>query len=1230
MPDPKKLQLTPTMLIGLGGTGKEVLLRVRKLFYERQGLNKNNTIGYPVIGYLLVDTDTDVRKIDGEPISDFVADRISLKDQTEFIHAQVEESDFHKYFKSPNLYPHIGKWLLTDMDKHGHIAIVKGAGQNRPFGRMGFCHNYAKIRQALADRIGEIVRKATDPKLVQAWKPDNVILQPDHLEVMLVYSLAGGTGGGMFLDMGMMVRDLISKMNLNGITCHYTHVALLPEVFINNDGQPGSKTPIDNPLLKKKIQENAFAALREIEYFSMKRDVEFGLSIPPKIPTGKRATSKPMYVAQWEPNVDVPIAGPPWDTFYLLGSSNDAMGIGHLSHRDVYQLIADYIFLDFDPSDFGSRKRSSRSNNTALILDPLINEVKDTTHPTEAPVLYRRSLSRRFSSFGLSQIYFDRARMRRAAGYRLARRLILEHWLRKDETAETTRVEMALHDLKGGVSGIPYAVTPLPARDDPATSLDWEPVQKRITRLDGADSRSWNDLLVEDVLALRNEFTGPQGRSATKRPILDVQTKHEMQSSTPPADAGSFGLAVRGFEDQSRRLCQDLKLRLRGLCEHRLNTHGIRATLALMGEYRDSLKTLSDAYNREVTAALRTAARRCGANLKKGEIVDVATIGRAFNESWQPRLAEAQNLPARASFAGRATQAEALRAVAGLEEYLKARYLNAAAPSLKAPLDLAVASFSDGAVDDAAGVSYARLTRRLQDALEGGDGVAAYLKRRFEEWSAQSGTPGRKIGLFAELKDDGYDALILQTPGMKRINEQARRGSGINWKGVEQAVLEHLARSKGEAWQDATTLGGLALKLWDKDGAALEESSILHKLGDELAEACEAVLDGFVANTTALDEFRKKLDDQAQWLEFFRKYSLPYVQFAGGVDAAPAQAPATLLLGISDGGNQAAREEFVETVTAPRGYTENGVSLSAPDVLSMKDDALVLLQEKAGLPLCYYKGLEELGRIYEKSIRTKEAHYDYRNLNHLLPEIRLANHDKQVSLAEGIRNTILGIMTRRVLYDRDRERYILSRGQGAGTIRTPIGSRFADVAEHLSQADNAEDQARLRASINAWIDDASKDDGGPLVALWCALQWMTEEIRQRVEYLAEETSDRPREDHSLLLLLNNKLEPEIRGRLQNIPRARAYLDSDLHWGRVFDDPEKQKHIPELIGMWRQQVSSYFESFVEEVIPVLHKEARPEPVVNPLASRSGLQSPANGDGLEIKTVHSQSADDDDDF
>jgi len=42
----------PTLLIGLGGTGKEVLLRLRQRFFEKYSI-----VGFPTMAYLWIDTD---------------------------------------------------------------------------------------------------------------------------------------------------------------------------------------------------------------------------------------------------------------------------------------------------------------------------------------------------------------------------------------------------------------------------------------------------------------------------------------------------------------------------------------------------------------------------------------------------------------------------------------------------------------------------------------------------------------------------------------------------------------------------------------------------------------------------------------------------------------------------------------------------------------------------------------------------------------------------------------------------------------------------------------------------------------------------------------------------------------------------------------------------------------------------------------------------------------------
>jgi len=49
----KTQELMPTIIIGLGGTGKEVLLRIRRQFVEKYGsINE-----FPIISYLYIDTD---------------------------------------------------------------------------------------------------------------------------------------------------------------------------------------------------------------------------------------------------------------------------------------------------------------------------------------------------------------------------------------------------------------------------------------------------------------------------------------------------------------------------------------------------------------------------------------------------------------------------------------------------------------------------------------------------------------------------------------------------------------------------------------------------------------------------------------------------------------------------------------------------------------------------------------------------------------------------------------------------------------------------------------------------------------------------------------------------------------------------------------------------------------------------------------------------------------------
>ena len=59
--------IRPTVLVGLGGTGGDVLLKVRKKIYERYGSPSR----FPVVQFVYVDTDTSNQHIDSRLLEEF-------------------------------------------------------------------------------------------------------------------------------------------------------------------------------------------------------------------------------------------------------------------------------------------------------------------------------------------------------------------------------------------------------------------------------------------------------------------------------------------------------------------------------------------------------------------------------------------------------------------------------------------------------------------------------------------------------------------------------------------------------------------------------------------------------------------------------------------------------------------------------------------------------------------------------------------------------------------------------------------------------------------------------------------------------------------------------------------------------------------------------------------------------------------------------------------------------
>ena len=246
-PEQAASYLAPTLLVGLGGSGKDVLLRVRRMFYERHGRRADGSVGFPIVGYLALDTDPGAfERLEGESPSDFVLRNIQFKrgGTPEALDCTVEPRQLEDYFRGgEQSYPHIFRWLPPELKRFGANGIVGGAGQNRLFGRLAFFHHFAAIAQTLKARVSQIVADATLPQRREQWVSElkrPVRVNPRRLEVVLVYSLAGGTGAGMFLDMGFLARHLIEReLNLPDVQPFFTHFAILPEPFVQEAAEGG-------------------------------------------------------------------------------------------------------------------------------------------------------------------------------------------------------------------------------------------------------------------------------------------------------------------------------------------------------------------------------------------------------------------------------------------------------------------------------------------------------------------------------------------------------------------------------------------------------------------------------------------------------------------------------------------------------------------------------------------------------------------------------------------------------------------------------------------------------------------------------------------------------------------------------------------------------------------------------------------------------------------------------
>lgn len=218
--------IAPTLLVGLGGTGSKIVCRVSKMVTEEQ----RQRIGFAVF-------DTDINELR------------DIRDANPFIKT-VQTSTKLSVGEYLNIDTHArDTWFPVNAILNSK-TLTEGAGQVRAISRLALdtairAGNMEPLHNAIED-----LYKLEEEQSDQA------------LRVIIVSSLAGGTGSGLILPVALYIKNFLATrfQQSANITRGFF---ILPEVFYE---------VIRGQTERNNLKCNAYATLRELDAFLMKGD----------------------------------------------------------------------------------------------------------------------------------------------------------------------------------------------------------------------------------------------------------------------------------------------------------------------------------------------------------------------------------------------------------------------------------------------------------------------------------------------------------------------------------------------------------------------------------------------------------------------------------------------------------------------------------------------------------------------------------------------------------------------------------------------------------------------------------------------------------------------------------------------------------------------------------------------------------------------------------------------
>ena len=225
----------PILVVGLGGTGVESLIRVKKAIHRHfkletgirpAGVRKPDKP--PQIEYFGIDTDDNLINIKYGDMS-FQEDEFILLDNANLTSIYKNRESVFKFSTHD--------WLADNL----RLQQVKhGAGGIRQAGRFLLTINTNRVVNLITEKINRLTTNRNSN---------------DLLYVFILVGCAGGTGSGIFIDVPYIIRKIAEQ---KGFETENIGMIFLPDVTLSDN-------LIDNSAALN-IKANGFAALKELDY----------------------------------------------------------------------------------------------------------------------------------------------------------------------------------------------------------------------------------------------------------------------------------------------------------------------------------------------------------------------------------------------------------------------------------------------------------------------------------------------------------------------------------------------------------------------------------------------------------------------------------------------------------------------------------------------------------------------------------------------------------------------------------------------------------------------------------------------------------------------------------------------------------------------------------------------------------------------------------------------------